>query len=203
MDAVHAELPQLLLIVLGTILGPAVGVVDRAPGWAFGADGLHERTPHQVRRHPGAHRMPDHLTGVQILDAGEIQPAFRGRHVGDVGDPGLVRSCRDKRLGQEILRHRQGMIRLRGRREPPNLCAAQPQLLAQPLDAPDPSGEPVVTQFRLEALRAVRLPRAHMRRLDRHFQPRVLLGAFRRTPVLPGIVAASRHLQHPAQQASG
>ncbi len=31
----HAELPQLRLIVLSTILGPTVGVVDQAWAWAL------------------------------------------------------------------------------------------------------------------------------------------------------------------------
>ena len=51
--------------------------------------------------------MPDHLTGEQILDVGKLEPAFPGRHVRDVGDPSLVRACRNKRVGHASLRHRQ------------------------------------------------------------------------------------------------
>ncbi len=36
----HAELPQLLLIVLCTILGPTVGVVDQAWAWTLGPHGV-------------------------------------------------------------------------------------------------------------------------------------------------------------------
>ncbi|QPD03642.1 MAG: hypothetical protein Nkreftii_001416 [Candidatus Nitrospira kreftii] len=75
----HAELPQLLLIVLRTILGPTVGVVVQAWAWALHPHRVPEGVAHQVRRHPSTHGMPDHLTGEQILDAGEIQPALRGR----------------------------------------------------------------------------------------------------------------------------
>ncbi len=136
----QTELPQLFLIVLRAILGPAIRVMQKPRSRALGREGLPERLRHQVRRHPSIHRMTDHLAGEQIFDAGKIQPAFRCRHVRNIGHPGLVRSCRDKRLGQDILRHRQGMIGLGGRRESPNLCAAKSQLLAQPRDASDPSG---------------------------------------------------------------
>jgi hypothetical protein len=71
------------------------------------------------------------------------------------------------------------VLRIRGGREPAYLFTAQAQFLPQPLDPPDPSGEPVVPQFRLETLWSVRLPRAHMRGPGRHFQTRVLLGALR------------------------
>jgi hypothetical protein len=139
------------------ILGTAIGVMKQPGGRALGGNSLHERTPHQVRRHPGVHRMADHLAGEQILDAGEIQPTVRGRHLRDVGDPGLVRSCGNKRLGQDILRHWQGMIGLGSRHEPPNWLTAKPQLLAQPLDAPNPGWEAVLTQFGLQPFRAIGL----------------------------------------------
>lgn len=55
-------------------------------------------------------------------------------------------------------------------------------------------------QFGLQPLRAVRLTGAHMGGLDRHVQPRILLGACRGAAGAPGIVATSRHLQHSTQQ---
>jgi hypothetical protein len=92
-----------------------------------------------------------------------------GRTIGDIGDPGLVRARGDKRLGQDILRHRQHVRRIRRGREPAHLLATEVQFLAEPLNAPNPGGEAVRTQFRLEALRALRVPGTHMGRLDRHF----------------------------------
>jgi len=110
------ELPQLSLVVMRAILGATSGVINKPWCWALGVEGLHERTPHEVRRHPGVHRMADHLTGVQILDAGEIQPTFRGWHVREVGDPGLVWSPDGKRLVQHVLRYRQ-RVRLRSEQD--------------------------------------------------------------------------------------
>ena len=58
----HAEL--LILIVLRTILGLTVGVVDQAWAWAL----RHHRIPygvaHQVRRYSSTHGMSDYFTGV-------------------------------------------------------------------------------------------------------------------------------------------
>lgn len=101
----QAELPQLFLIVLRAIFGPAIRVMQKSRSRALGREGLPERFRHRVRRHPGVHRMVNHLAGEQIFDASQIQPVFRCRYVCDVGDPRLVRSCHNKRLGQDILRH--------------------------------------------------------------------------------------------------
>ena len=56
------------------------------------------------------------------------------------------------------------------------------------------------SRVRLETFRPIGLPGAHMRGLDRHFQTRVLLGAFRGAAGAPGIIPASGHVEDPAQQ---
>lgn len=81
---------ELMLMVLGTILRAAIRVVDQAWSWALCPYGHEQGLSHQVRRHPDD-RMADHFTGVEILQASQIQPPFCGRHIGDVGDPDLVR----------------------------------------------------------------------------------------------------------------
>ena len=70
----HAELPQLILIVVGTILGATVGVVDQARAWAFCPDCVPQGVVHQVRRHPGPYGIPDDLTRIQIFIPRQIQP---------------------------------------------------------------------------------------------------------------------------------
>lgn len=49
-------------------------------------------TAYQVGGHSVAHRMTDHLAGVEILAPGQIQPPFWGGYIGDVGAQGLIRS---------------------------------------------------------------------------------------------------------------
>lgn len=102
----HAQLPQLMLIVIGTIVGPTVGVVDQAWAWALCPHGFSSGVTHQVRGHPGSHGIPNDLTRLQILDPGDIQPPFPCWDIGDVGAPGLIRARRGERLRQTLLRHR-------------------------------------------------------------------------------------------------
>lgn len=64
----QAELLQLRLIVLGTILRAAIRVVDQAGSWALRPHCHKQGLTHQGRRHPGIHCMADHFTGVEILD---------------------------------------------------------------------------------------------------------------------------------------
>ena len=196
----QAKLPQLILIVLGTILRSAIGVVDQPRAWTLRPRRSHQGVTHQGRRHAGLHRIPDHLTRIQSFDPRQIQPPVRRRDIGDVGHPRLIRARHGERLRQEVVRHRQSMRRVRGEREPSHRCTAQAQFLPQPLDAPDPSWKIVLTQFGSQPFRAICLTGTHMGGLDRHFQPRVLLGACRRPTDTPGIVAASGHLQNPTQQ---
>jgi hypothetical protein len=187
----HAELLQGGLIRLGTILRPAIGVMNESPGWTLGVDGLQQGTLHQVRRHSGVHRMTDHFTGIEILHASQIQPPFHGWHIGHIGDPGLVRSSGGKGLSQHVRGHRQRVRRIRGGREPAHRCTAQAQLLPQPLDPPDPGWKAVLTQFGLQPFWTIRLAGSHMGGLDRHFQPCILLGARRGASRSPGIGPAS------------
>ncbi len=86
--------------------------------------------------------MGDHLTGEKILDTGQIEPSFRGCHIGNAGDPDVIRACGHDRLGQGMFRHQQRVLKIHGDREPAHLCAAKAQLLAQSLNAPDLSRNP-------------------------------------------------------------
>jgi len=106
----HAELPQLILIVVGTILGATVGVVDQARAWAFRPDRVPQGVAHQVRRHPGPHGIPDYLTRIQIFNPCQIQPSFPCREWSE--RPGVValspslsspnRTCTSQRIRLSI-----------------------------------------------------------------------------------------------------
>ena len=49
-----------------------------------------------------AHRPADHLARCQIEHRGQVEPAFTGRDVGDVGQPDLVRRTRLEVLPQQV-----------------------------------------------------------------------------------------------------
>lgn len=74
--------------------------------------------------------------------------------------------------------------------------APQAQFLPQPLDTADPNWKPVLTQVGLQPFLAIRLTGTHIGGMDRHFQPRVLLDACRRSTGAPGLVAAWEHDRH-------
>src|SRR3954453_130347 len=52
-----------------------------------------QRVDDELRAHVVGHRPADDLAREGVLDRGQIEPAFPGRHVGDVGDPEAVRLC--------------------------------------------------------------------------------------------------------------
>lgn len=80
-----------------------------------------------------AHRPADNLAGVHVEDGGEVEPAFAGRDVGQVGEPDLVGSRRLEVPGQPVGRdgiavtavRRPGATR-QGRQSPQAGAAHQP-----------------------------------------------------------------------------
>jgi hypothetical protein len=82
-----------------------------------------------------AHRPADDLAGMQILYGGEVKPAFAGGDVGQVGEPNLASSIRDKVPAEPVGCDRVGVPTIR--RSGPSLQgrqAASPRLTHQSLD---------------------------------------------------------------------
>mgnify|MGYP001589567712 CR=1 FL=1 len=71
---------------------------------------------------------------LKVFDPRQVQPTFVRRDVGDVVHPDLVGSISTTLLLQQVLRHRQAVIGMRGRFELALLFAANSQFLAQALD---------------------------------------------------------------------
>ena len=61
-----------------------------------------ERGDHQVLPDPTLHRPTHDPPGVEVEHDREIQPPFRGAHVGDVAGPDLVRTVRAKVAVQHV-----------------------------------------------------------------------------------------------------
>ncbi len=59
----------------GLISQVAIGVMAQPQTWALRPHRRTQRLAHQRRRHPGPHYIANYLTGEQILDARDIQPA--------------------------------------------------------------------------------------------------------------------------------
>src|SRR5262249_59915998 len=64
----------------------------------------HQGQTNQVRGHSRLYPMADHLARIAMLHPSQIQPPFRGGHIGHVGVPALVRLRGGKRLHQQVVR---------------------------------------------------------------------------------------------------
>ena len=120
----HAELRHQFLIVMGAVLAAKVGVVNQTRRRAFVAHGLPQRRCRQRLRHALVHRVAHQLAGEHVLDAVQVKPPLAGGHISDVGHSGFVRTGRCKGLIEQVVGHRQVMIRVRGGLELALLLAA-------------------------------------------------------------------------------
>ena len=55
--------------------------------------------------HPRLHGPTDHPARIEINHHGQIQKAFMGLDIGNVGDPGLIRCCRVEVLFELVGRY--------------------------------------------------------------------------------------------------
>ena len=114
---------------MGAILAAAIGVVNQSLARPLRGNRSEECLHDQVLRHTSIQGIADHFAVEEILDAGKVEPAFVGSDVGDVRYSGFVRCRNDKLPIQHVRRHREGVLRVRGRYEFPLLLAAKSQFL--------------------------------------------------------------------------
>jgi hypothetical protein len=63
----------------------------------------------QLSGHPGGGRPTDYLSVEQIQENGQVQPSLVGRDVGNITNPGTIRSIHGKVLIQQVWRYRKVM----------------------------------------------------------------------------------------------
>ena len=93
---------QEALEVLRGVLAALIGMVKQLVWLAAAPKRHHERVHHQLRRHLGLHRPADDAAGEEVQDHSQIEPAFSGVDVGEVGNPFLIR-CRGFELAIEYV----------------------------------------------------------------------------------------------------
>ncbi len=135
--AAHAAgdvlLGQQPLKLLAAVLAALVRVVHQRLGLAAAPDGHHQRIEHELGGHLRAHRPADGAAAEEIQDDRQIQPAFAGADVGEVGDPLLV-GAGGLKLPVEHVRGN-AMFRTHpavGRRAQPSGTGTQPRAAHQP-----------------------------------------------------------------------
>ena len=112
----HLEpvLAQQLLIVVGTILRPAIGVMNAAWWWPSDRDGHVQRPQGKILLHAVADGPANDAPREKVNDHGQIDPTFPCPDISDVARPLLVRPARGKVLLQEIRRDVEGVIAVGG-----------------------------------------------------------------------------------------
>src|SRR5277367_4384158 len=105
---------------LESALAATVRVMDQ-PGCRAHDKGCPQGGESQVAMQPVAGRPADDPAGEQVNDDGEVQPAFAGPNVGDVGAPFLVRPGCHEVLIEQVRSDRPGVMAVRCPPEPPFL----------------------------------------------------------------------------------
>ena len=157
-----------------------------------------QRIRHDVSRHTRFQRPANHLAIKQIKNNCQVQPAFIGPQVRDVGGPHLIRCTGRKVPVQQVLSSWQIVFRVRS-----SLVAAlvtRPHIVVvhQSLNACFAGRESTVSQFPENARAAIRPLEFGMNGLDQcqHLRISQPLAA-ERTTSFPGAVATHADRQHP------
>ena len=112
------EAEQLAVVTAG-ILHTAVGMVDQPHGQPAAADRHLQRILAQDALQPLGHRPADDLHRGQILDGGEVEPAFVCCDAGDVSEPDRIGRNGFEVAVEQIGRDRMGAAAVGGDRRPP------------------------------------------------------------------------------------
>jgi hypothetical protein len=151
------------------------------------------------------HRPADDFAAIKIHHAGQVEPAFASGDVSDIGDPRLINPVRGTQGGQCVGGDRLVMPTV-GRPDPITLFGpAREVLLAhQTGDAVAAINMAAPPQGLADARAAIGPATGLKLLLDQNRQLLVLAGARRRCApsFQPGIVAAGRNGQHPAERAN-
>ena len=87
----HAELFEQAATLAAGVLAAPVAVVNQPRLRAYLLERHPQRMRNQRRSHVVAHRPANDLFVEQIFDRRHVEPALVSGHVGDVGDPNLIR----------------------------------------------------------------------------------------------------------------
>ncbi len=111
--------PEQFAVVTAGILYTATGMVDQPRRRPAVADRHLQRILAQGALQTLGHRPADDLHRGQILDGGEVEPAFVGWDVGDVSEPDRIGRGGFEVAVEQIGRDRMGVAAVGGDRRPP------------------------------------------------------------------------------------
>jgi Protein of unknown function (DUF2699). len=192
---------QEILPIVAGVLRSLIGVNEQSGGRLAAPHRHHQRLQHQVGVQGRSHRPADDLPGEQVHDRRQVQPAFVGADVGDVGDPGTIGG-----YGVEL--PCQMVVCDHGRLASAHAGSAAITNLRPQAFATHQPGHPVlaaalaqITQVAGNLAVAVHAPALQPGLLDQAQYAPIVLGPCRQRRPTPGVVAAGVHAQHPAHAA--
>src|SRR5712671_4794168 len=182
--------------IVAAILRALIGMNDSSAG-STTAYGHQHCVEYELAGYRRSRRPPDDLSGEQIHDYGQVEPALPGANVRNIRNPSLVRA-RDVEIALEDVRYQ---LRRLGCRAVPGSISSDCSNLVNAHQshhtvlAAGLSGLPKVEEYSGCSVDPV--TRCE-RRADQPQEPNVLEGSLTDRLLKPGVVTARSHLQHPA-----
>jgi hypothetical protein len=158
-----------------------------------------EGVERQLSRDARAHRPADDAARAQVEDHRQVEPAFPGRNVRDVGHPHRIAGGRRELARQHVGRDGEGMPGVRRDPIPPPPASRQAPVAHQARHALATPAPPARPQLRVDARAAVPLPTLPVNRRDLDRELRVAAGAACHGPRLGRVEPGARHRQAAAQ----
>ena len=192
----HSIFRQQRLKGMTRILTSPIRVMHQTHRWAATKPRHGQCIGHYVSCHAGLQRPANDLAVKQVKNDSQVQPAFIRPQVRDVGRPDLIRCTGLKVSIQQVLRHRQTVLRIRRGFIAALVPCPHIVLSHQSLHPRFTGREPPVSQFPQHAWAAIGALELGMDRLDQcqHLHIRQPLAA-RRTTTLPAAIAADADRQ--------
>ena len=144
---------------------------------------------------------PGALAGRHILGRGDMQPAFAGRHIGDVGEPVFIRPDGVEMSSRKIGHDRMVVTAVRRHRQSALLGWHDQTLLTYQSGAPlSANATTPGVQFGMDTRTAIGLAALLEDLLDLGHQHRLILRTTGGTTTEPGVKRARRDTDQPAQR---
>lgn len=130
----------------------------------------------------------------EVNDHGQVEPALRRGHIGEIGQPNLVRGAHPELLLQVVGRHRMGLVALRGAPVGLTSLGLEMRLLHEPDDPFAAAADALLTQLLVNLGASVDATARRMDLRNASLQ-RLVRGLASAWPTsAPGIVAALGHM---------
>src|SRR4051794_29798036 len=187
-------------VVLARVLHPAVGVLDQPRRRLPSLQGHPQGVARQLGPQVVGHAPADDLARGQVLDRGEVEPAFPGRDVAEVGQPDRVRPLGGEVPVEQVRRDRVVVPAVgRARHAAPPARDGETVPTHEPRHPLATDPDALRPRLGVHARAAVGAPAGLEDRPDPLAHPSVGRVAAGRSPPQPGVEAAGRDADQPAQ----